>query len=102
MGQSIEEVLNRLVAVEDAAQQMQDAVDAQNNGTEKRHRKYQTSLPVNSGECVSAPQGAFGADWAETGDSSEHFGGKSALYGTGAGCDGTGGTEGARCDGAGA
>ena len=28
--------------------------------------------------------------------------GKSALYGTGAGCDGTGGTEGARCDGAGA
>ena len=29
MGQSIEEVLNRLVAVEDAAQQMQDAVDAQ-------------------------------------------------------------------------
>ena len=27
MGQSIEEVLNRLVAVEDAAQQMQDAVD---------------------------------------------------------------------------
>ena len=24
------------------------------------------------------------------------------LYGTGAGCDGTGGTEGARCDGAGA
>ena len=28
MGQSIEEVLNRLVAVEDAAQQMQDAVDA--------------------------------------------------------------------------
>ena len=59
-------------------------------------------LPVNSGERVSAPQGAFGADWAETGDSSEHFGGKSALYGTGAGCDGTGGTEGARCDGAGA
>ena len=29
MGQSMEEVLNRLVAVEDAAQQMQDAVDAQ-------------------------------------------------------------------------
>ena len=29
MGQSIEEDLNRLVAVEDAAQQMQDAVDAQ-------------------------------------------------------------------------
>ena len=26
---------------------------------EKRHRKYQTSLSVNSGECVSAPQGAF-------------------------------------------
>ena len=33
MGQSIEEVLNRLVAVEDAAQQMQDAVDAQKKGT---------------------------------------------------------------------
>ncbi|MDO4293881.1 MAG: hypothetical protein Q4C65_11720 [Eubacteriales bacterium] len=29
MEQSIEEVLNRLVAVEDAAQQMRDAVDAQ-------------------------------------------------------------------------
>ena len=62
-------------------------------------RRSEVELRV---KCVSAPQGAFGADWAETGDSSEHFGGKSALYGTGAGCDGTGGTEGARCDGAGA
>ena len=39
MGQSIEEVLNRLVAVEDAAQQMQDAVDAGTRCSDGRKEK---------------------------------------------------------------
>ena len=42
MGQSIEEVLNRLVAVEDAAQQMQDAVDAQKGTRCSDGRKEKT------------------------------------------------------------
>ena len=44
MGQSIEEVLNRLVAVEDAAQQMQDAVDAQKKelAAQMEEKKKQT------------------------------------------------------------
>ena len=51
MGQSIEEVLNRLVAVEDAAQQMQDAVDAQKKELaaqmeEKKKQKAAAEVPV--------------------------------------------------------
>ena len=50
MGQSIEEVLNRLVAVEDAAQQMQDAVDAQKKELaaqmEEKSVRWQESLAV--------------------------------------------------------
>lgn len=46
MGQSIEEVLNRLVAVEDAAQQMQDAVDAQKRNSLLRWKKRKNSLTV--------------------------------------------------------
>ena len=52
------------------------------------------------GDLKQAAEGAKALEMIQDGDSSEHFGGKSALYGTGAGCDGTGGTEGARCDGA--
>ncbi|MFR6590310.1 MAG: hypothetical protein ACLURV_09530 [Gallintestinimicrobium sp.] len=46
MGQSIEEVLNRLVAVEDAAQQMQDAVDAQKKELAAQMEEKKNSLTV--------------------------------------------------------
>ena len=46
MGQSIEEVLNRLVAVEDAAQQMQDAVDAQKK--EQKKKQFDSMLELKT------------------------------------------------------
>ncbi|MFR3658696.1 MAG: imelysin family protein [Eisenbergiella sp.] len=48
MEQSIEEVLSRLVAVEDAAQQMQDAVEAQKKElaaqTEEKKKEFDSML----------------------------------------------------------
>ena len=62
MEQSIEEVLNRLVAVEDAAQQMQDAVEEQKKSLplgRKRRKKRLTAcwsrrLPTGPGRSGSA------------------------------------------------
>ena len=50
MGQSIEEVLNRLVAVEDAAQQMQDAVDAQKKELAAQMEEKKKQFDKMSGE----------------------------------------------------
>ena len=62
MGQSIEEVLNRLVAVEDAAQQMQDAVDAQKKELaaqmEEKKKQFDSMLELKTDRRTGSKHGA--------------------------------------------